>query len=107
MRRTFGHGEHAQEEMVHEKTSILYYVNHASLTREEAAMRIQKMIRRYCRFPLLVMDPQSSSYTLFPNEETIQSMRRRAGWSYLRRRSNNVGEFRDTENDEWEEYVDR
>jgi hypothetical protein len=34
-------------------------------------------------------------------------MKEKAGWAYIRRRSNYVGDFRDKEGNDWEEYLDK
>jgi hypothetical protein len=48
----------------------------------------------------------SYAYSFDIPDAALTSMKVVAGWSYLRRRSQNVGEFQDIDGGEWEEYID-
>eukprot|EP00605_Chrysophyceae_sp_TOSAG23-4_P002678 GSChrysophyteH1.ASY1.ANO1.2954.1 assembled CDS len=107
-RRTFGNEiPELYEEQVDKKTEILYFVNVYHFERDKAVLRIQEAIRRYFRFPWKFLPWTTITYTMYPTVEIKKQMRLRSGWSYLRRRSQNIGEFLSAENDEWEEYVDK
>ena len=96
------------EEMHDKTTGITFYASLEGVNKDKAARRIQKMARRYCRFRYSSTDWWShETFNQYPSVVAKEGMYRRGAWAYLRRRSTNIGEFLDTENDEWEEYVDR
>tara|TARA_B110000090_G_C13245472_1_gene394263 strand:+ start:218 stop:835 length:618 start_codon:yes stop_codon:yes gene_type:complete len=108
MRRVFGSDKELTEEMVDRRSEIMFYINVDKMDQDRAAIRIQAAVRRYWRWqlPFTQWGAQLGSFSTVPTSVVNKGMRERGGWSYLRRRSQNVGEFLDEDGEEWEEYVD-
>ena len=106
-RRVFGKIPEMYEEMVDSRTGILFYANVDVVKREAKALRIQTAVRRFYRFPLPYLKLTSYAYSVYPTDEVKHLMRLRGGWSYLRRRAYMIGEFLSSDQEEWEEWVDK
>lgn len=103
LRRGFGDWD----EMYNSVTDSVYYVHHDNFALERAALQLQSTFRTRMRIMRPWAEWKSVSFT-FDTPAQVQEMKEEVqGWAYLRRRSQNVGEFLDVEGNEWEEYMDK
>jgi hypothetical protein len=88
--------------------NFIYYTDWDLQSAEAAAVRLQMWYRRY-RFRQLPLHNSWSSITssMDISESIQEAEKRKAGWAYLRRRSQYSGEFKDINDMMWEEFVDR
>eukprot|EP01038_Epipyxis_sp_PR26KG_P010329 gene10329-13878_t len=95
------------EEYFCKYSKSIFYVNSEQLEIEKVVLKLQRTFRSKFRLPIPFQPWVSSSYTFDIPLPVFQECKTRAGWAYLRRRSDNVGEFLDINGDEWEEYMDK
>ena len=85
---------------------FIFYANMELYFRERSALRLQAWYRkRFRRAPPYDDWPLHSLTTAVP-ESLRQLTLELSGWGYLKRRSQNKGDFRDEDGEEWEEFVD-
>ena len=102
-RRPFG----PWSEMINPYVDQLFYVNNELYAAEKAALQLQSVFRATSRRARPYAEWVSNAFQFDTPEEVRVLQKEWAGWAYLRRRSNNVGEFLDVEGVEWEEYTDK
>jgi hypothetical protein len=86
---------------------LVFYVNRDIYDEELAALKLQFVIRKKKRFPRPHCDWYSTAFTIDPLEKIQAIAKELGGWAYLRRRSLNIGEFKDIYTMNWEENIDR
>ncbi len=102
MRRGFDYFD----EMYHEETDLVFYVHHNQFIEEKACLSLQRLYRQkhLKKSPFLSFVSVAFTFDIPPY---VWKMKKElGGWGYLRRRSKNVGDFRDNDGNEWEEYMD-
>lgn len=108
-RRYFGQYEeyvyHYPQEM--QLLEYVYYVDYDMNKQDQAALLLQRLYRQKFRrrkpFAMWV----TKAFTATAPDSCVYAMKEKAGWAYIRRRSNYVGDFRDKEGNDWEEYLDK
>ena len=103
MRRSFDE----IDEMYHTALNMIFYVNFTIYKEELSALRLQKIFRqKKCQSNRHV--PWKSFAFSFDTPDKVRHLKKvKAGWAYLRRRADSVGDFRDEDGMEWEEYIDK
>lgn len=94
------------DEMFNPQLDFTYYVHIERFKEESAARRLQRLYRQRHRKPHPTTPWISEAFVIECPSIVSTECQQRAGWAYLRRRSKNLGEFRDIDGVEWEEYVD-
>ncbi len=95
------------DELIHTGLDQTLYVNYNLYKEELSALRLQRIYRAKFFKKSLVIPWKSQAFTLDIPEKVQDLMKVKAGWAYLRRRSQSIGEFLDEDGNEWEEYMDK
>ena len=104
-RRNFEHLNPPMEELIEPYSKSKMWVNMEIVESEKYALRLQTLYRQKHQKPR----PRhwvSYAFSFEKPKDIFDYERVLAGWAYLRRRSSNIGEFKDIYTQEWEEYVD-
>lgn len=95
------------EEVFNPMINMIFYKSDVNEVKENAAIKIQKLVRHHFRWSYPITPRLSTTYTMIKPIDVISECQIQAGWAYLRRRSVNLGEFKDIDGVEWEEYSDK
>lgn len=103
LRRVFS----TRDELICPGLDTVFYLNYPQFLLERSCLKIQRFFRQRKRLPFPHLDLPCLCFSFDTPNEIVTEMETQLGWAYLRRRSNQLGDFKDAEGIEWEEYSDR